>query len=70
MPFPQTQDELKSAGYVWQNDATCKGCGADISWYKTPKGSMMPMDPMDRGAAPAVPHWSTCPDRDTFRKAK
>lgn len=68
MPFPKTWDELIAAGYEWQNDAECRGCGAEIMWFKTPKGSNIPMNRMDRGSDPAVAHFSTCPEADSFRK--
>lgn len=68
MPFPKNLDELVQAGYIFENDAVCKGCGADITWYRTPTGKMIPMDPMERGVSPAIAHWSTCPERDSFRK--
>lgn len=68
MPFPQTADELKAAGYKFDNDATCRGCGADIEWWITPRGKKLPMDPMDTGTAKAVPHWGTCSDAPLFRK--
>ena len=68
MPFPQTLDELKSAGYVFSNHATCKGCMADIEWWTSPKGSKLPMDPMERGTSPAKAHFGSCPEADSFRK--
>jgi hypothetical protein len=67
MPFPKTADELKAAGYAFDNDATCRGCGADIEWWITPRGSKLPMDPMPRGTSEAVSHFATCPDAPTFR---
>jgi nitrous oxide reductase accessory protein NosL len=68
MPFPKTADEMKATGYEFQNDAVCKGCGSDIEWWKSPKGNMVPMDPMPRGSSEAVAHFSTCPDASTFRR--
>ena len=70
MPFPKTLDELKSAGYVFSNHATCRGCGADIEWWSTPKGSKICMDPMERGSSPAISHFATCPDAGSFRRGK
>src|SRR5208337_2012614 len=43
MPFPTTIEELKAAGYTFENDARCK-CGEPIEWWKTPRGKMMPME--------------------------
>ena len=62
MPFPKTSDELKAAGYVFENDATCKACGEPIEWYTTPHGRKIPMDPMSKGTDPAITHFSTCSD--------
>jgi hypothetical protein len=70
MPFPRDLDALKAAGYVFQNHAVCRGCGQDVEWYLTPRGSKIPMDPMNRGTSPAISHFSTCPDSDSFRKER
>jgi hypothetical protein len=68
MPFPKTWDALKASGYEWRNDSECKGCGEPIMWFKTPNGKNIPMNPMNRGTSPAVAHWSTCTEQDSFRK--
>jgi len=68
MPFPKTLDELKSAGYKYDNDATCRGCGDPIEWWITPNGKPIPMNSMDKGSDPAMAHWATCSERDCFRK--
>jgi hypothetical protein len=68
MPFPKDCDALKAAGYIFDNDSTCRGCGAEISWYKTPSGKSIPMDPMERGSSPAVAHWATCTDPPERKK--
>ena len=68
MPFAKTLDELKGAGYVFSNYATCKGCGADIEWWISPKGSKLPMEPMSRGTSEAKVHFASCPESDSFRK--
>lgn len=67
MPFPKTQRELKAAGYVFSNDAACKGCGADIEWWTTPTNRKIPMDPMPSDSSQAVSHWATCPEQAAFR---
>ena len=67
MAFPKTADEMKAAGYVFDNDATCRGCGADIEWWITPRGSKIPMDPMPRGVSEAIAHFTTCPDAKDFK---
>ena len=68
MPFPQTLDEMTAAGYKFGNQSICKGCGDEIEWWETPTGKNIPMNPMPRGVTPAVAHWATCSERDSFRK--
>ena len=70
MPFPATLDALKSSGYVFSNHATCRGCGDDIEWWTSPKGSKIPMNPMERGSSEAVAHFATCSETEQFRKEK
>jgi hypothetical protein len=65
MPFPATLEELKAAGYVFDNDSACRGCGGPIQWWKTPKGKFMPMDVDLDGNS--KPHWATCPNAKDFR---
>jgi hypothetical protein len=43
MKWPATSDEMKAAGYVYDNDAACRGCGEPIEWWITPKGKKMPI---------------------------
>jgi hypothetical protein len=65
-----------------RREATCRGCGADIAWFKTPGGKAMPMN---RGAQPIArplggnttaeystddTHWATCPQRDQFKRRR
>lgn len=70
MPFPANSVEMKNAGYVFDNDATCRGCGDDIEWWITPRGSKLPMNPMDSGSTSAISHFTTCSDVKSFRKGK
>jgi len=58
---------------------TCKGCGAEIIWKKTPKGKPVPLDPPEKRYVqtdqfPIVamvdtwkPHHATCPKAKDFR---
>ena len=62
MPFPQTFDDLRNQGYKFEGEGMCRGCGADIEWWVTPKNKKMPMD-----FGTATPHWSTCPNRDDLK---
>jgi len=41
MKFPATSNELRAAGYEYDNDANCRGCGARIEWWITPNGKKM-----------------------------
>lgn len=67
MPFPKDFDAMKAAGYRFDNDAACKGCGEDIEWWFTPAGKKIPMNPMPSGSSPAMSHFSTCSEADSFR---
>jgi hypothetical protein len=68
MPFPKTLDELRAANYIFDNYGECRGCGEDIDWYLTPRGKKLPFNHMDKGTDPAIAHFSTCPEADSFRK--
>ena len=61
----KTEAELVAAGYVFKNDARCKGCDAMIEWWETRNGKMIPLD-----KETLVPHFSTCPKVDRFRGEK
>lgn len=64
MPFPTTEDGLRKAGYEPPNNSTrCQGCGAEIEFWRTPKGKLIPLD-----SGLLTPHWSTCPKARDFRK--
>lgn len=63
MIFPTTETALKEAGYVFENTGRCRSCHAEIAWYRTPKGRMIPLN-----EGTLEPHWSTCPDAEKFRK--
>lgn len=65
MPLPKTDAGLRAIGYEFTNGGHCRGCGARISWYRTPKGASMPLD-----VHTYEPHWSTCTKADQFRKGK
>ena len=68
--FPMTRRELVRDGYAQTTQsAVCKGCSADIEWWKTPKGKSIPMNPMADERSRAVAHWTTCPNAKQFRGA-
>lgn len=76
--IPTGKADLESLGYVFDNEAYCRGCGQPIEWWITPKGKKMPMSvkevrERDSPIAPIkeiqrIPHWSDCPKADSFRK--
>lgn len=81
MAIPEKREDLEALGYVFDNDARCRGCGAAIEWWITPKGKKMPMsvkearDPAKGALAPIesfrrVPHWTDCPNAEDFRRPK
>jgi len=63
VPFPKTETELNQAGYRFYKTGKCRGCGAAIEWWDTPKGKLMPLD-----EGTLEPHWSTCPNAKDFKK--
>lgn len=62
MPFPKDSTALKSAGYKFDNDAVCRGCGEDIEWWISSRGNKVAMNPMPSGSSPAIMHRSVCSD--------
>ena len=79
--IPESREDLIALGYVFDNDAHCRGCGAPMEWWITPKGKKMPMsvkEVRDETKGPfapiekviRIPHWSDCPNADDFRKGK
>jgi len=66
MPFPETTQELVQQGYKFDNQANCRGCGAAIEWWITPRNKKMPMDVDADGNAES--HWANCPAAKEFRK--
>lgn len=68
MAFPRTLNEMVPAGYKYEGEGICKGCGDELEWWETPSGKKIPMNPMPSGSSPAVAHWSTCVEQDSFRK--
>lgn len=66
MPFPATIEEMKAAGYKFDNDSHCRGCGEKIEWWITPRNKKMPMDVDADGNCES--HWATCSAAKDFRK--
>jgi len=65
MPFPTTTKELVEAGYRFDNDANCRGCGERIEWWITPRDKKMPMEVDADGNCES--HWANCPAAKDFR---
>ena len=67
MPFPKTRAEMVDAGYTYATMKICP-CGASMELWNTPKGSLMPMQPMPDPDSKAESHFVTCPKAVQFRK--
>lgn len=58
--------------------SNCKRCYAFISFVKTEKGKLMPVDPKEvtiitktgKTVKGYLPHWITCPNADDFRQTQ
>ena len=78
MAIPEKREDLVAMGYVFDNEAFCRGCGAPIEWWITPNGKKMPMSVLEvhkteSAVSPVVgyrrvPHWSDCPNAKDFRR--
>ncbi len=85
MPIPEKKADLEAMGYVFDNEAKCRGCEAAIEWWITPNGKKMPMSvlPLDAQGQKIIgasltpvyeyvrrPHFADCPKASEFRKKK
>lgn len=74
MKWPATSDQLKAAGYEYDNDSICRGCKESIEWWITPRGAKMPISVKETATIKHAsadlrePHFSTCPNAEDFRK--
>lgn len=79
MAIPTKREDLVAMGYLFDNDAKCRGCGAAIEWWITPKGKKMPMSvkevrdetlsfPQPVVRLDRIPHWTDCPNAEDFRR--
>lgn len=73
--YPTDSNTLKSAGFVYDNDAACRGCGVNIEWWITPGGKKIPMSTVIVGslatkdrAEMLQPHFTDCPNAGDFRR--
>jgi hypothetical protein len=69
MPFPATKIDMLEEGYTFAGMKVCP-CGASMELWNTPRGQIMPMNPMNDLYAAAVVHWATCPKAEQFRRKK
>lgn len=85
MPIPEKREDLVSAGWVFDNEAKCRGCGAEIEWWILPNGKKMPMRvwTLDEQGQVIPPgslfrpfrfvrrsHFSDCPNAADFRRKR
>ena len=69
MPIPNTVEALKAAGYTFDNEGTCRGCGATILWFTTPKGKKAPFERVQPAIGEVIEsHFGRCPQAAGFRK--
>jgi hypothetical protein len=66
LKWPATSDQMKAAGYLYDNEATCRRCDATIEWWITPLGKKMPISIIRTAtilhASPDLrqPHFADC----------
>lgn len=79
MPLPTKKEDLEAMGYVFDNEAHCRGCGEPIEWWITPNDKKMPMSvvavkdeskafPQPIIRTERLPHWGLCSRAADFRK--
>jgi hypothetical protein len=75
MAIPDNRKDLESFGYEFNGEGTCRGCGAELLWFITPREKKMPFSRIaDSGPSDdsekLEPHWGVCSARDQFRRPK
>ena len=73
MAIPDNRRDLEQMGYTFNGEGICRGCGAELFWYITPREKKMPFSRIaDSGPSDDVeklePHWNSCSAREQFRK--
>ena len=64
--WPATSDQMREAGYHFDNEARCRWCEEMIEWWITPAGKKMPIKVKRTAtilhASPDVrePHFADC----------
>jgi hypothetical protein len=69
--FPTTRQALTRARWQHVSFGICKGltCKKRIEWWKTLEGAWMPLEKVfDTDANIVAPHWTSCPDAQSFKK--
>lgn len=56
--------------FVVDGEGRCRSCQAPIYWIQTMGGKRMPVDVPEAAGADTVSHFSTCPERNTWRKPR
>jgi len=69
MPFPKTKRLMIEAGYTYHEQKRCP-CGERMELWNTPKGELLPMNPMPDDDSEAISHFATCPKATQFRRKK
>jgi hypothetical protein len=78
MAIPTQKADLERAGYLFDNEGKCRGCGRTIEWWITPTNKKMPMrvvqikDTTKAFPQPViredrVPHFADCEKVEEFR---
>lgn len=52
------------SGWRFTNVGTCRTCGAQVAWCRTPAGKPAPVNP------DGVSHFATCPQADQHRRSR
>ena len=74
LTWPATSDQMKAAGYEYDNESFCRGCGNVIEWWVTPSGKKMPVSVVRTATVNKAsgdvrePHFATCDRVNQFRK--
>jgi len=74
MKWPATSNEMRAAGYEYDNDSNCRGCGQFIEWWISPKGTKMPISvlrsphPLKSNEETRQPHFIDCSKAKDFRR--
>lgn len=60
-----SQEDLEGAGYRFSQHTRCEACGAQITFYVTPKKKFLAVNFPD-----CAPHFTTCKDPGFFQRRK